>query len=63
MSKLPVPNGDKQIVPVDAPQLKQLRNIYAFTNPVAPDGEYVRRQPAEGGARRAAQQVFIERAA
>jgi hypothetical protein len=28
-----------------------------------PDGEYIRRQPAEGEARRAAQQVFIEQCA
>jgi hypothetical protein len=28
-----------------------------------PDGEYLRRQPAAGEARRAAQQVFIEQCA
>jgi len=28
-----------------------------------PDGEYIRRHPAPGEARRAAQQVFIERTA
>jgi len=31
----PVPDTDRQIVLLDAPQLKQVRNIYAFTNPVA----------------------------
>jgi hypothetical protein len=33
--KAPIPQTDKQIVLVDAPQLKQSRNIYAFANPVA----------------------------
>ena len=33
--KVPIPQTDKQIVLVEAPQLKQLRNIYAFANPVA----------------------------
>ncbi len=31
----PIPETDKQIVLMDAPQLKQMRTIYAFTNPVA----------------------------
>ena len=31
----PIPDTDRQIVLLDAPQLKQIRNIYAFTNPVA----------------------------
>jgi hypothetical protein len=35
VDNLPIPQVDRQIVLVDAPQLKQLRNIYAFTNPVA----------------------------
>ena len=35
VEKIPVPDVDKQIVLVDAPQLKQVRTIYAFTNPIA----------------------------
>jgi hypothetical protein len=35
VQKIPIPKVDQQIVLVDAPQLKQLRTIYAFTNPVA----------------------------
>ncbi len=31
----PIPETDRQIVLLEAPQLKQLRTIYAFTNPVA----------------------------
>ena len=31
----PIPDTDRQIVLLEAPQVKQLRNIYAFTNPVA----------------------------
>ncbi len=31
----PIPDVDKQIVLLDAPQLRQLRTIYAFSNPVA----------------------------
>lgn len=31
----PIPDVDKQIVLLDAPQLKQLQTIYAFSNPVA----------------------------
>ncbi|MGH3478570.1 MAG: hypothetical protein ACRDQD_17245 [Nocardioidaceae bacterium] len=31
----PIPETNRQIVLLDAPQLKQVRNIYAFTNPVA----------------------------
>ena len=31
----PIPDVDKQIVLLEAPQLKQLRTIYAFSNPVA----------------------------
>jgi len=34
-SKIPVSQVDKQIVLVDAPQLKKLKTIYAFTNPIA----------------------------
>ena len=34
-SKIPVSQIDKQIVLVDAPQLKKLNTIYAFTNPIA----------------------------
>ena len=30
-----IPETDRQIVLVEAPQLKQLRTIYAFSNPVA----------------------------
>jgi hypothetical protein len=33
--RLPVPDTDRQIVLMDAPQLEQARTIYAFTNPVA----------------------------
>jgi hypothetical protein len=32
---IPVPNADKQIVLLNAPQLKQARTIYAFANPLA----------------------------
>ena len=32
---VPIPDKDRQIVLLDAPQLKQARTIYAFTNPVA----------------------------
>lgn len=32
---LPVPETDRQIVLMDAPQLRQMRTIYAFSNPVA----------------------------
>ncbi len=32
---VPVPDTDKQIVLMEAPQVKQLRTIYAFANPVA----------------------------
>ncbi|MFI5694737.1 hypothetical protein ACIA58_22980 [Kribbella sp. NPDC051586] len=35
LQNVPVPNVDKQIVLVEAPQVKQLRTIYAFANPVA----------------------------
>ncbi len=31
----PIPDVDKQIVLLDAPQLRQLQTIYAFSNPVA----------------------------
>ena len=31
----PIPNIDKQIVLLDAPKLKQVKDIYAFSNPVA----------------------------
>jgi hypothetical protein len=31
----PIPAADQQIVLLDSPQLKQVRTIYAFTNPVA----------------------------
>jgi hypothetical protein len=33
--RIPIPDADRQIVLMDAPQLKQARTIYAFTNPVA----------------------------
>ena len=32
---MPIPDKDRQIVLMDAPQLKQARTIYAFANPVA----------------------------
>jgi hypothetical protein len=32
---VPIPDTDKQIVLMEAPQLKQLRTIYAFANPLA----------------------------
>jgi hypothetical protein len=35
LQNVPIPNVDKQIVLMDAPQLKNLRTIYAFANPVA----------------------------
>jgi hypothetical protein len=35
VQKVPVPDTDKQIVLMEAPQVKQLRTIYAFANPVA----------------------------
>ncbi|WUJ70190.1 hypothetical protein OG809_34485 [Kribbella soli] len=35
LQNVPVPDVDKQIVLVEAPQVKQLRTIYAFANPVA----------------------------
>ncbi|MFG1622615.1 hypothetical protein [Kribbella sp. NPDC049227] len=35
LQNVPVPNVDKQIVLMEAPQLKQLRTIYAFANPLA----------------------------
>jgi len=35
VEKVPMPTTDKQIVLLDAPQLKQARTIYAFANPVA----------------------------
>ncbi|MET9316119.1 hypothetical protein ABZX12_30245 [Kribbella sp. NPDC003505] len=35
VQNIPIPNIDKQIVLLEAPQLKQLKNIYAFANPVA----------------------------
>ena len=35
VENVPIPDVDKQIVLLDAPQLKQARTIYAFTNPVA----------------------------
>lgn len=35
VENVPIPNSDRQIVLVEAPQLKQLRTIYAFGNPVA----------------------------
>ena len=33
--RVPIPDTDRQIVLMDAPQLKQARTVYAFTNPVA----------------------------
>jgi hypothetical protein len=35
VDKVPVPQKNRQIVLLDAPQLKQARTIYAFTNPLA----------------------------
>ncbi len=35
LENAPIPETDKQIVLMDAPQLKQMRRIYAFTNPIA----------------------------
>jgi hypothetical protein len=35
VENVPVPEVDKQIVLLDAPQLRQARTIYAFANPVA----------------------------
>jgi hypothetical protein len=35
LQNVPVPNVDKQIVLMEAPQLRQLRTIYAFANPLA----------------------------
>ncbi|TCM38524.1 hypothetical protein [Kribbella sp. VKM Ac-2568] len=35
VEKVPIPDTDKQIVLMEAPQLKQLRTIYAFANPLA----------------------------
>jgi hypothetical protein len=35
VENVPIPEVDKQIVLLDAPQLKQARTIYAFGNPVA----------------------------
>jgi len=35
VENVPIPTVDKQIVLLDAPQLKQVRTIYAFSNPVA----------------------------
>ena len=35
MENVPIPDVDKQIVLLDAPQLEQTRTIYAFANPVA----------------------------
>jgi hypothetical protein len=35
VEKVPLPTVDKQIVLLDAPQLKQARTIYAFANPLA----------------------------
>ncbi len=35
VQNVPIPDVDKQIVLMDAPQLKQARTIYAFANPVA----------------------------
>jgi polyphosphate kinase len=59
------------VAPVCDPAIKaELENIlrtYDEDNCLAwdmqPDGEYVRRHPAEGEARRSAQQVLIERSA
>jgi hypothetical protein len=35
VQNIPVPDKDRQIVLLDAPQLKQARTIYAFANPLA----------------------------
>jgi len=35
VERVPIPDVDKQIVLVEAPQLKQLRTMYAFVNPLA----------------------------
>jgi hypothetical protein len=35
VQNVPIPDVDKQIVLMDAPQLKQLKTIYAFGNPLA----------------------------
>lgn len=35
LQNVPVPDADRQIVLLDAPQLRQARTIYAFSNPVA----------------------------
>jgi hypothetical protein len=35
VENVPIPNVDKQIVLLDAPQLERARTIYAFANPVA----------------------------
>ena len=35
VQNVPIPDTDKQIVLLDAPQLKQARTIYAFANPLA----------------------------
>jgi hypothetical protein len=35
VENVPIPDADKQIVLLEAPQLKQARTIYAFANPVA----------------------------
>src|SRR4029453_10936185 len=35
VERVPIPDVDKQIVLLEAPQLKQARTIYAFANPVA----------------------------
>jgi hypothetical protein len=34
-ANVPIPETDRQIVLMDAPQLQQMRTIYAFSNPVA----------------------------
>lgn len=35
VEKAPIPETDKQVVLMDAPQLRQARTIYAFSNPLA----------------------------
>jgi hypothetical protein len=35
VENVPIPQTDRQIVLVEAPQLKQMRTIYAFSNPLA----------------------------
>ena len=35
LDRIPLPDNDRQIVLLEAPELKQVKNIYAFTNPVA----------------------------